>query len=329
MDFLTCKICIQNFQFNIPKVLNCGHTICDCCVKKCNDICPTCRSKIESTNTNYEINYVFTEVDSFFKNEKKTNGRITSFDFIIPNISYYVSDATKKLKAFLQLSKIPDFAIDYLLKNSNEDFWPKNFENEVNRITNREFIGNLNVIISEECLFRIKSREEIIEQNECKSRPTFYYNKYYSSNKILNDEWRNYYRRNEDGPIIETKTNYFKKDSEVKKEEKTYERKESSEMYKNDIVACLVLFSDNRDYGSDFNKNIGFIFWLANPTFVPNKFQYNINQHVKLGDVPYGLTGNYNDYNITTTDVNGLSIIRKNSEFWALSETYVNAYYYF
>ena len=52
----------------------------------------------------------------------------------------------------------------------------------------------------------------------------------------------------------------------VTKEEITTERNNKN-VFENEIVACIVLTSDNIHLGKEFNKSFGYILWISNPKF--------------------------------------------------------------
>jgi hypothetical protein len=162
MDF-ECNICNDYFNMNDNKPiwLNCGHSLCFSCYDKSRR-CPFCRKEFSRPfMVNYALQLVLEECNNYFNKDEIKRGKIIGFDFMIPDISYYVSEANKKLRQFLELdTNFPEKAIDCLTKNDNQKFWPVNFNTEDNRKIYNEYFSCLNVIVSDNFIFKIKSSKE-------------------------------------------------------------------------------------------------------------------------------------------------------------------------
>ena len=161
MDF-ECNICNDYFMDdNKPIWLKCGHSLCFSCFDKSSK-CPFCREEISRPfMVNYAMQSDLDLCNNYFNRDEIKRGKIIDFDFVIPDISHYVSEGNKKLKQFLELNtNFPEIAIDCLTKNDNQKFWPVNFKTEENRKINNEYFNCLNVIVSGNFIFKITSSKE-------------------------------------------------------------------------------------------------------------------------------------------------------------------------
>ena len=103
----------------------------------------------------------------------------------------------------------------------------------------------------------------------------------------------------------------------VTKEEITTERNNKN-VFENEIVACIVLTSDNIHLGKEFNKSFGYILWISNPKFEQNEFRFKIKDGVSLleeydeyEEKKVALITNYNEKNnfvAVIFDDNGLIV---------------------
>lgn len=226
---------------------------------------------------NYALFNFFTDVEANFQPMNRSH--LVQWCKIIPDISCYISDATKKLKTFLERQEIPQDAVELLIINSKTK----------KSIVEKDY-KNLCVISS--LAFSIFSTQEpYIYKGDVPGKPDFYYSRYYSTSNDNGDTWRNYYRRSDSNDRI---ADLNEIDDQVN-------------VFDKQIVAYIALTSDNEKVMRD--KSIGQIVWVVEPllqTFIVGDFV-----RVK-GRLPMDFKGSYQRTPIVYSEDCGEFIV----DFW-------------
>eukprot|EP01112_Ceratiomyxa_fruticulosa_P016564 TRINITY_DN5028_c0_g1_i1.p1 TRINITY_DN5028_c0_g1~~TRINITY_DN5028_c0_g1_i1.p1 ORF type:complete len:657 (-),score=156.55 TRINITY_DN5028_c0_g1_i1:52-2022(-) len=81
-DFLDCEICFESFALHVPKILGCGHTLCDACVYKILSdkkvVCPSCKKQTPIPNgdvSQLPTNYLAKRMAEKKKEESAEKGK--------------------------------------------------------------------------------------------------------------------------------------------------------------------------------------------------------------------------------------------------------------
>lgn len=202
MEFLNCPKCRLAFNtFKVPYVFPCGHGMCEQCAEPYRNSleCWICRQVFNEINKNQAIYSMLTNAESTFAQMERAY--LTNWCKIIPDISFCVSDASKKLKKFLERKNIPQEVVNILIINSKHE----------NTFSDKE-LKNLRVI-PELAFCILSTRESYIKRGEVPNKPEFYYERYYSVSNDNYDKWRNYYRRAEIESNSNDERNSFTKEA--------------------------------------------------------------------------------------------------------------------
>lgn len=298
MNFLECNVCLHAFS-NVrkPCVFACGHGCCEECFNEIkSSICHICRRPNIEKRINQAIFDIFKQTETYFATKQRKY--LNSYIKIVPQISAYVSDATKQLKNYLSGRNMPKDVLEILIIQSKHD---------------DDFMENIsfeNLCVISDPVFRIRSKsEKVVEENEVRNLSSFIYKKFFSiSNTGI--KWRNYYRR---------PTEFANQTSELMREAIL------NDYFEKEFCAYIALSNDNECLLD--KKPIGCIFWIIDPRLRLTKFK--IGQLVKLVQMPpREFTGRFNQHPIIYSENRGCHIIEFHNGNKKLEELVINTFIY-